>query len=188
MQRRYELRLTPTEAIEQLEASRGAAQLTGGTIEALGHQVVGSVYGRDSEVVLCGRLDRSTIAREALSAYLTIELSPTERGTSFTLNPANGIWGTREFMPALSFGSVVVLFLALMYWPVALVVAAIYVVSVSLAWLLDRRHVLAARKALVDVVWRAWSPALVGQEKGGYRAMSSDRDEPWGMAHALRAS
>ncbi len=188
MQRRYELCLTPAEAIEQLEASKGASQLLHGTLEALGHRVVGSVHGRNSQVVLCGRLARTTIAREPLSAYMTLELSPTERGTSFTLAPASGIWTTREFVPAVTFGSVVVMCLAALCWPVALVVAAIYVVAISLSWLMDRRYVLAARKTLIDVVWRAWSGALVSQEQSGYRAMSSCSDEPWGVAHALRAS
>ncbi len=172
MGRRYELCLTPAEAIAQLSASQAAHELRNGSLRALGRMVAGTIDGGNSMVELSATFSRRFAVREPLTAGLTIELVPTERGCEFTVARARGMFVSREMAPTVGFCSIVLALLSLMYWPVAVAVALLYALIIAVVWLRDGRYVVAARQSLVNVVWRAWSPALVGSERSGYRALA----------------
>lgn len=179
-QRRYELRLTPRQALDHLAESEPVRRLLEGERSVLGHPFRGSLIPQLGEhrVIVHGQVDRSS--SPLLDVWIDLELSPTSSGSSVQL-ARRSWWHTAPMLrrASIAVGTLVVLTAGIGQWPLALIELSVFLPALALAWSRDQPAIVAAQTELIDVVWQAWSDQLVGKTgQEGYRALSGSASEP----------
>ncbi|MCR9162940.1 MAG: hypothetical protein ACE37F_14575 [Nannocystaceae bacterium] len=173
-EKRYELTLTPTQAIAMFSEAEVVDALYGGGLQAAGGEVRGSVITREDRLVLEAKRFRSFQWCVPLTARVEVDLESTERGASFSLRriPPR-LHEVAEFRRVLI---VAFVSFAAVAWFSPLVAAAVLttqLVAVALVWLINRRGIRAVNDMLVSLVWTVWAPALRDSSAAVYRGLAA---------------
>lgn len=173
-EQRYELALTPNEALEKFGDAELVDALYGGGLHAAGGEVRGSVTTGHNNLVVEAQRFRAIQLCVPLTARVEVDLEPTERGSAFTLRRVPPkLRRVAEFRRIIVVG---VLSVAAVAWVSPLAAAAVLAVQilvVGLVWLINRRGIRAVNDTLVSLIWTVWAPALRDDGPGMYRGLAA---------------
>lgn len=173
-EQRYELALTPTEALDTFSDAAVVDALYGGDLHAAGGALRGSVATQGTTLVLRAQRFRPFQLCMPLTASVEVDLHPAAWGSTFTLRriPAR-LRGVAEFRRILIVGLLSVAAVAWVSPIAAAAVFAVQLVVVALVWLINRRGIRAVNDTLVSLIWTVWAPALRDDAPGVYRGLAA---------------
>ena len=175
MRRTYELNVSSEEALVMLEKSGVIREFENRWASVLGKPAIGRVEAVAEE----GRGTVSLyIVPETVSGSLrrpevglTLELVDTERGCVFHYLPNKVVGSALEIRYGLIGSLLLTAPVWWLDWRYAVAPGVLLPLIALIAWLANQRWIRVARRSLVDVVYRAWSPVLSAPEASGYRAL-----------------